>query len=328
MKKNLMKLGLITLSLTIMLGMSACQKTEAPKTEVPATTTTEVAAETIATKVIEEGAAGNYVNAVSLQENLANVVVIDARATKEYDLGHVPGAINITWQMLSNMAPKQGEMNWGVVLGKDELATKIGSFGIDGTKDIVVYNDPKGLGEEGRVLWMLRVAGINNSKILNGGYPAWLELKGETSKDAPVITAANFTIAAYDESRIATTDYVKTNLSNVKLVDTRSPEEFNGTMNHGENYKGEKALGHIPGAVHLQYSDLYNVDGTIKSIADLKTTFEAIGLKPEDEIITYCTVGIRSGFTAEILKMAGFNNAKNYNGSFSEWAGTGNTYEK
>lgn len=64
--------------------------------------------------------------------------------------------------MLSNMAPKQGEAGWGVVLGKDELGAKIASFGIDGSKTIVVYNDPKGLGEEGRVLWMLKIAGIKD----------------------------------------------------------------------------------------------------------------------------------------------------------------------
>lgn len=325
MKNHFLKLGLITASLLLALGLGACQKTEAPVTTVDATQTQ---AETIATKAIEEGAVGTYVNAAELQKNLANVVVIDARATKEFNNGHVPGALNITWQMLSNMTPKQGETGWGVILGKDELAAKIGSFGIDGTKDIVIYNDPKGLGEEGRVLWMLRVAGLNNSKLLNGGYPAWLELKGETTKGETVITPATFAISAYDESRIATTEYVKANLGKVKLLDTRSPEEYKGETNHGENYKGDKALGRIPGAIALPYSELYNIDGTIKSISDIQATMTALGIKPEDEIITYCTVGIRSGFAAEILKMAGYSNTKNYNASFSEWAGSGNTYEK
>jgi thiosulfate/3-mercaptopyruvate sulfurtransferase len=326
MKKNLVKLGLITVSVAMVFGLTACQKTTVPTTTTE--TTTEVPAETMATKAIEEAATVNYVNAQALQASLANVVVIDARAEKEYKNGHIPGAVNITWQMLSNMTPKQSEIGWGVVLGKDELAKKIGSFGIDGSKDIVVYNDPKGLGEEGRVLWMLRIAGLSNTKMLNGGYPAWLELKGETTKEATVVTPVTFAIATYDESKIATTEEVKAKLGKAKILDTRSPEEFKGESNHGENYKGEKALGHIPGAIHMQYSELYNVDGTIKSVADIKTMMDGLGIKPEDEIITYCTVGIRSGFAAEILKMAGYNNVKNYNASFSEWAGTGNTYEK
>ncbi len=325
---NFKKLSVLTMTAVLALGLTACQKAAEPAATQPAGTEATTVTETIATKAIEEGAAGTYVNAVTLQENLANVLVVDARAEKEYKNGHVPGAINITWQMLSNMAPKQGETGWGVVLGKDELGAKLGSFGIDGTKDIIVYNDPKGLGEEGRVLWMLKVAGIENVKIMNGGYPAWLELKGETSTEVPTITPVQFVIENYDNARIATTEDVKAGLGKVKLIDTRSPEEYKGESNHGENYKGEKALGRIPGAIHLQYSDLYNVDGTIKSIADLQATFTALGLQPEDEIITYCTVGIRSGFTAEIMRMAGYTKARNYNGSFSEWAGSGNEYEK
>lgn len=327
MKRNLFKLTLMTVSVAMLLGLSGCQKTEAPATT--GETATTASAETIDNKPIEAAAANTYINAEMLQADLANVVVIDARADKEYNNGHVPGAINITWPMLSNMTPKQSEVGWGVVLGKEELGAKLGSFGIDGSKAIVVYNDPKGLGEEGRVYWMLRVAGISNVKILNGGYPAWLTLEGETSKEAPVITPVNFTIANYDIGRIATTEDVKAGLGTVKLIDTRSPEEYRGESNHGEkNDKGEKALGRIPGAVHLQYADLYNVDGTIKSVAEIQAIVEGLGIKPEDQIITYCTVGIRSGFTAEILRMAGYENARNYNGSFSEWAGTGNAYEK
>ena len=141
-------------------------------------------------------------------------------------------------------------------------------------------------------------------------------------------SVSNFSNASYDDSRIATTDYVKANLGKVKLIDTRSPEEFDGSTNHGENFKGEKVYGHIPGAVLLQYSDLYRPDGKIKSNAELTAIFDKIGIKKDDEIVTYCTVGIRSGFTAEILRMAGYTKARNYNASFSEWVGLGNRYEK
>ena len=269
-----------------------------------------------------------YVDVNWLKSNLNKVVIIDANAPDMYAKGHIPGAINIAWPMLSNMAPKQGEAGWGVVLGKDELGAKIASFGIDGSKTIVVYNDPKGLGEEGRVLWTLKIAGIKDVRILNGGIPAWKKSDGEISSEATKLPPSTFKIASYDDSRLATTDYVKANLGKVKLIDTRSPEEFNGSTNHGENFKGEKVYGRIPGAIALPYSDLYSPDGKIKSNAELTAMFEKLGLKKDDEIVTYCTVGIRSGFAAEIIRMVGFNKVRNYNASFSEWAGLGNSYEK
>jgi len=132
-----------------------------------------------------------------------------------------------------------------------------------------------------------------------------------------------FKITTPDNSLLATTDYVKNNMAGIKLVDARSPEEYSGKTNHGE-----KALGRIPGAISIPYNNAYNNDGTIKSIPELKEMFSKAGLKPEDDIVTYCTVGIRSGFLAEILSMCGYEKAKNYNASFSEWAGAGLPVEK
>lgn len=319
-KKLMKKLAGIALAFTFVFGMTACSNTtNSTKTQKETTQTT---------KGIEKEMEPYYVDVNWLKDNLNKVIILDARDPKEYKVSHIPGALNVTWQSLSNMKPKQGQPDWGVVLPQDELAKKLGSLGIDGSKEIIIYNDPKGLGEEGRVLWMLRLAGLQNSKMLNGGWTQWVANKGE--KDATEVkpTAVDFKIANPDMSLIATTEEVKNKLGKVKLIDTRSLEEFEGKSNHGENVNGEKALGRIKGAIHMEYRECYNDDGTIKSIADLKALFEKKGLKPEDEIITYCTVGIRSGFTAEILKMCGYKNVKNYNASFSEWAGQGLPFEK
>lgn len=269
-----------------------------------------------APKLTDKAMESYYVDADWLKANLNEVIVVDARAEKEYKGGHVPGAVNITWQALSNMQPKQGEPGWGVVLGAADLAKALSAYGIDGSKMVVVYNDPAGLGEEGRVLWMLRLAGLSNSKMLFGGWPAWGLAAGEKSKEVPQVKAASFTITQPDNSLLTTTEYIKANKSTIKLVDTRSPEEYTGKTNHGE-----KALGHIPGAIHIHYRDAYNADGTVKTVAELKAMFTKAGLSPQDDIVTYCTVGIRSGFMAEILRMCGYDQAKNYNASFSEWAG-------
>lgn len=267
-------------------------------------------------KTITSDMADYYVDVPWLKENLDKVVVVDARPEKEYKSGHIPGAVNVTWQSLSNMQPKQGEPGWGVVLPPEELAKKLGEFGINGSKMVVVYNDPAGLGEEGRVLWMLRIARIDNSRMLYGGFPAWKNSGGEITKEVPEIKPVEFKIDNPDYSLLATTDYVKQNLGKIKLIDARSPEEYNGETNHGE-----KKYGHIPGAILLHYRDTYTDDGYVKSIPELKKMFADLGLKPEDDIVVYCTVGIRSGYLTEILRMCGYEKAKNYNASFSEWCG-------
>lgn len=307
-------LGLILMMLVSLTGCGSTNKTTAPQAP---------AAEIKMTDAEKAAFASYYVDANWLKNNLNNVIILDARKDVAYKLGHVPGALNVTWQSLSNMKPKQGEIGWAVVLAPEQLAEKLGALGIDGSKTVVVYNDPSGLGEEGRVLWMLRFIGLTNSKMLNGGYPAWKAAAGEVSMETPKVTPVQFKEIKPDSSLIATTEYIQQNKGKIKLLDTRSPEEYAGKDDHGEKQRGR-----IPGAIHLNYSDLYRADGTIKPIPELKEMFKKVGLTPEDDIVVYCTAGIRSGFATEILRMTGYQKAKNYNASYSEWVGTDLPIEK
>ena len=43
--------------------------------------------------------------------------------------------------------------------------------------------------------------------------------------------------------------------------------------------------------------------------------------KKDDEIVTYCTAGIRSAHMQIVLDMLGYKDAKNYDQSFNAWAG-------
>lgn len=116
-----------------------------------------------------------YVNSSWLKSKLGNVTVIDVRSAKDYDAGHIQGAINIYWTSLSNLAVKQGENGWAEVLDADALEKVLGSYGLDGETPIVIYGDPAtGWGEDGRTLFTLNMAGINNACILDGGYSAWV----------------------------------------------------------------------------------------------------------------------------------------------------------
>lgn len=277
------------------------------------------------------GKAGmDFVSGNWLKKNASSVILIDARPPAEYAAGHIPGAINITWQMLSNMKPKQGEPGWAVILDKMELEKKLGSLGIHSKKPVVVYCSPlgAGLGEEGRVHWSLDIAGLKNVKLLDGGFMKWQATGRPISKEATTLPAASFTISHYDHSLIATTEHVKQRLGKAKLLDTRSPEEFRGVSNHGENLKGKPALGHIKGSIPFCFSNLYRQDGTFCTRKEMQAIFQKQGLRKGDEIITYCTAGIRSGMVCQMLRHCGYRNVKNYNASFSEWVGQGLPFVK
>jgi thiosulfate/3-mercaptopyruvate sulfurtransferase len=89
------------------------------------------------------------------------------------------------------------------------------------------------------------------------------------------------------------------------------------------DYPQEGALrgGHIPGARNIPWSKAVNLDGTFKSVADLRQLYEdENGFKPNQNVITYCRIGERSAHTWFVLTyLLGYANVRNYDGSWTEW---------
>jgi thiosulfate/3-mercaptopyruvate sulfurtransferase len=270
-------------------------------------------------KSLDSAKATVFVDTAWLKENLSKVIVIDARKDTDYGKGHIPGAVNAVWQTFANVKGKPGDAKWGVLLAKDQLAEAIGKLGIDGQKPVIICNETPGWGEDGRVLWTLKVAGIKDAKILDGGLEAWKNANGEISKDAVQPTAVKYEITALDDSINATSEWINANMKNIKIVDSRAPKEYGGATDFGEARGG-----HLPGAINISFEDMFNKDGTTKSTEELKGIFTKAGLSQNDEIITYCTKGIRSGYMALMMKMAGYEKARNYDASYYEWAGNKN----
>ncbi len=252
---------------------------------------------------------GMYVTTDWLAENAASVVVVDARSADTFAEEHIPGAVNIAWANFSNTAVAQGEEGWAELLSADELAASLAELGIDGSKAVVVYAEPlDGWGEDGRIYWTLREAGIEDVHILDGGWSKWLSDVGtsessEAGEDADPITQVD-------------TAYVNENIDSAVLVDARSAEEYNGELTMGEAREGR-----IPGAINIPVLTLLNDDGTVKSDDELASIFDEAGLDVSDEIIVYCTGGVRAAFVAEILQDQGYENVSVYTAGYSEWAG-------
>ena len=63
-----------------------------------------------------------------------------------------------------------------------------------------------------------------------------------------------------------------------------------------------------------------NDDGTFKTCDELKALYGDAGIDGTKPIIAYCRIGERSSHTWFVLKyLLGFNDVKNYDGSWTEW---------
>jgi thiosulfate/3-mercaptopyruvate sulfurtransferase len=249
--------------------------------------------------------------------SLDNAILIDARGAKDYAAGHIPGAINVPWQSVADMNGRPGDPGWGVLLPPERLGPALGALGISHDSHVVVYSaSPGGWGEDGRIAWSLRVAGLRNVKILDGGIEAWQATGGELSDEVVRLEPVEFDISGYDPTLSASKEEVAASLKSARIVDSRTPEEYAGAQK-----LGEARGGHLPGAVNIPWTSVFDGKGRLLDKGALAAKMKEAGISPDDEIIAYCTAGIRSAHLVLALREAGFARARNYDASFHEWAG-------
>jgi 3-mercaptopyruvate sulfurtransferase SseA len=69
------------------------------------------------------------------------------------------------------------------------------------------------------------------------------------------------------------------------LWDVRTPGEFDGSE---AGWNPPPRLGHMPGAIQLDYSELFDVEsGTLRPAAELTTLLGAKGITPKSAVATY-----------------------------------------
>lgn len=246
----------------------------------------------------------------------ANVLLVDARGEDAAKGGTIEGAIAVVWQMFADVANgAAGDPMWGTVLAPEALSKALSDTGISPDKEVILFsNAQNGWGDDGRILWELVSAGFPNVKMVDGGYDAMAAAGVPTVKGAAACTPAEVTITALDETHTINTDALAADYDSYKIVDVRADEEY-----EGQTLYGEAAGGHLPGAIHIRYTDLFRDDCTLKSNDELIALFEAAGLTKTDKIVTYCTAGIRSAYMQLVLEMCGFENTWNYDESYYRW---------
>ncbi len=255
----------------------------------------------------------------SLQQNLGRpgLVIIDVRGRTAYEFGgHIPGAVSSTWHDYSDpSAIPKGLLNPD--LGRIE--EKLRSLGINNDSDIVIYSNPfDNWGDEGRMFWMLEYLGHKNIRILDGGWVKWVQERrpyehGTTAPKPGAFKANPVPDVIITKEQLK--QIVKRPHPETAIVDARSLEEY-----LGKEISGIPRPGHIPSAIHIGWNGFLQSDATVKDLDVIKTSLDEKGLDPGQEIVCYCTGGVRSAWLYVVLKLAGFKKLRNYPGSWWEWS--------
>lgn len=259
------------------------------------------------------------VSAEWLKKNKGQVILVDARPESLYTGGHIPGAVNASWTYFANMNAPTGTKKWGTIWQPATMAKRIGALGINGKKPVVVYDDAGGWGQSGWTLWILRMSGIKNAKILEGGLTAWKKTGGAISRSVHKNKAVSFSIKQFKEHYLVDTDWINNNMgkSGLVLLDVRTPAEYQGKIRPFQ----EKRAGHLPGAANIEMQNFVNGDYHFKEAEEIVELLQKHGITPDNEIVVYDTAGVRASFVTMALRYAGFHKSQCYDEGFQAWAG-------
>ena len=167
----------------------------------------------------------------------------------------------------------------------EAFAQLVGALGIDEHTTVVVY-DGGGPPQAGIVVWTFLYYAHPDVRLLDGGLAKWTSGELPLSDEAPAHEPRTFA-ARLVEGIYCSLDQAKASVDDddVMAWDVRSVGEFEGTT---KGWNAPPRLGHLPGAIHLEWAELFDSDdGTLKPGDEINTLLGAKGITPEATVFTY-----------------------------------------
>lgn len=257
------------------------------------------------------------IEAEDLMLHSGSYKLIDLRKPDEFKTGHIPKALNVWRNQITDTSFSYG----GMMPSKTHLETLLGSLGISPQDTIVIYDD-KAECDAARLWWLLKFYGHKHPKLLNGGLTAWKSAGGKLSLSEPKSSKSNYAFKNSNDSSIyaSISEVEKLQFDSLSiLLDTRSEQEFSGTVQKN----GAAAAGHIEQAMNIDWAAAvdFNGDKKFRSTDELLKIYSKAGINGDSPVIIYCHTGVRSAHTLFVLtELLGYRNIKNYDGSWTEWS--------
>ncbi len=234
----------------------------------------------------------------------ANIRIFDATISDDpYRQGHIPGAVYFDHERFSDPNSPY-ELT---ILPEAELAAQIGNAGISNDSEVIVYACGM-LPYAVRAWWVLRYAGHNNVRILNGGFTAWNQAGGPVEVEALPYEPVKF-IPHFNPKMFASKEEILASMGDDDVA----------TVNVLPLVSYEAS--HIVGSSCLPCMDL--MQGMDYFLPDDTLALRLKEVAQHKRIITYCGGGIAATVNAAAHLMTGHDNVAVYDGSLYEWLAEG-----
>ena len=264
-----------------------------------------------------------FVNTAWLADHLGDpdLQVVDASwylptqgrdGRKEYEAGHVPGAVYFDLDAVSDHTNGLPHM----LLDAEAFGREAGQLGLSSDTTLVVY-DGMGLFSAPRVWWTLRLFGAREVLILEGGLPQW-QAEGRPLETGPSTAAPARFAARQAAGKVADLAAVRRVLADgtAQVVDARPAARFKGEA--PEPRPGLES-GHMPGSLNVPFAEIV-ADGRLKGADALRHAFDQAGVDLARPVVTSCGSGVSAAILVLALESLGKTDAALYDGSWTEYA--------
>jgi len=233
-----------------------------------------------------------------------------------YESGHIPGAV--FWNAYTDLRDADY-----LPIEQAQLERLLSRSDITPDTTLVFYGYGAALG-----FWLMTAHGYNDVRMLTGSRDQWAQAGGQWSTDLPEPAESSCGLAGPDADTLSSRADVEAAIGQPGhvLLDVRSEPEFSGERFWPSGAAEDTGrAGHVPGAVSVPIDLLRSEDDTFRAPSDMRRALESAGVRPEQTVITYCTIGNRASQAWFALKhLLGYPDVSVYYGSWVEWGKTAN----
>ena len=264
-------------------------------------------------------AAQPLLSPAELQAKLSdtNVRVIDIRDPKSYAANHIPGAVSAPYGAWRGPASNPGELP-----ALPKLTTLVQSLGLTPSTHAVIVSsgaDATDFGASARVYWTLKVLGLKELSVLNGGLKGWTTARLPQNNQAVKVAASSFQ-PQIDQTLVATKEELvaRVKAGDAALIDARPADFFKGDTRH----VAASVPGTLEGAVNVEHSKWFAPgSATFVSPEQAQKVAAASSIDPAKETVSFCNTGHWAATNwFAMSEVLGQKNVKLYAGSMVEWS--------
>jgi thiosulfate/3-mercaptopyruvate sulfurtransferase len=250
-----------------------------------------------------------------------------------YMISHIPTSVHLSTNEIEE--PQLWNRK-----NRSKLIELVAELGIkeNNTELIIFYGNPDPMAAY-RAAVIFKWIGVNNVRILNGGYKSWLRrnfpIEKKYNKRIPCEKAENYFNNKIDNEKstyIVDLEFMQDLVKNFNtfcneycIIDVRSWKEFCGEIS---GYEGFLLMGRIPfsiwgkaGTSAYQLEDYRNFDLTMKPALEIFKMWQELGIDyNRKHLIFYCGTGWRAAECVIYAEVIGLTKVSLYDGGWFEWS--------